>query len=523
MKSETESEADRAPGAALPRLLIVEDSALDAELEIAALAEGGLETRWGRVETAPELLAWLTAERPDLIIADYNMPRFDGLTALRLVRERDADLPFILVSGTLGEERAVEALKSGATDYVLKGNLARLAPVVQRALREYAAVRGRGEAEAALRRSEERYRLTAQATSDAVWEANTRTDELWWNEGVGRLFGYTPDQVRYNAAWLTHVHPADAQRIKGLVDRLWAGKERDFAIEYRFQRRDGTYADVLDRGKVLDDEHGNPVRIIGAVTDISFQKRAEHEVRALNAALEQRVAERTARLERANKELQAFAYSVSHDLRAPLRAIDGFTQVLLDGCAARLLDEESLGYLQRVHAAAKRMGQLIEDLLSLSRVSFTELASEAVDVTALAQTVVAELREREPQRLAEVRIADSLSVRGDERLLWVAIENLLGNAWKFSAQQAQARIEVGVATEDGQRVFFVRDNGAGFDMAYAHDLFSAFRRLHTSEEFPGTGVGLATVERIIHRHGGRIWAEAAVGQGATFFFTLPGA
>jgi signal transduction histidine kinase len=227
-------------------------------------------------------------------------------------------------------------------------------------------------------------------------------------------------------------------------------------------------------------------------------------------------------LEGANKELEAFSYSVSHDLRAPLRTIDGFSQILLEDYADRL-DEEGEDYLGRVRAASQHMDNLIDDLLDLSRVSRGPLRRETVDLSALAMGIIDELRRSQPEREVEFVIEEGIVAFADANLLAVALENLLGNAWKFTFKQPHARIEFGsVPHEGGTRAYFVRDDGAGFDMAYADKLFGAFQRLHGSEEFEGTGIGLATVQRIVRRHGGRVWAEGEVGQGATFFFTLGG-
>ena len=240
----------------------------------------------------------------------------------------------------------------------------------------------------------------------------------------------------------------------------------------------------------------------------------------LNATLERRVAERTAELEAMVEQLEAFSYTVSHDLRAPLRGIDGFSQVLLASHASEL-SEEAQGYLQRIRNSAQRMGTLIEHLLEFSRLSRSALERTCVDLSSLAREIVATLREQEPDREVTVEIAEDLRARGDERLLGVALENLLHNAWKFTRRAREARIEVGRAVTPEGEAFFVRDNGAGFDMRHYAMLFGVFRRLHSVSEFEGTGIGLATVQRIIERHGGRVWAEAAVGEGATFYFTLP--
>src|SRR5262249_30376737 len=260
-------------------------------------------------------------------------------------------------------------------------------------------------------------------------------------------------------------------------------------------------------------------RMFGAHVDITHRRKAEDAVRLLNAELEQRVAERTAQLEAANRELEAFSYSVSHDLRSPLRAIDGFARALLDDYAAGL-PAPAQHYLDRVRTGAKHMGQLIDDLLALARVSRSEMRRQNVDLSALVSQIAAELRQRAPQRNVQVHVESGHVVPGDPVLLRLALENLLGNAWKYTSKRAEAHIEFGARLGAGHRVFFVRDDGAGFDSAYADKLFSPFERLHGTGEFEGTGVGLATVQRIIQRHGGRVWAEGAVDQGATFYFTL---
>jgi len=220
-----------------------------------------------------------------------------------------------------------------------------------------------------------------------------------------------------------------------------------------------------------------------------------------------------------NRELEAFSYSVAHDLRSPLRSIDGFSQAILEDNADQL-DAQGKGNLARVRAASQRMGHLIDSLLSLSRVSRTELKRERVDLTRVARAVAGRLQDADERRKVEVVVHDGLMVDGDANLLVAVMENLLGNAWKFTSQKPNARIEVGLASKDGKPAYFVRDNGVGFEMAYVGKLFGAFQRLHSVAEFPGTGIGLATVQRIVRRHGGEIWAEGQVARGATFFFTL---
>ena len=272
---------------------------------------------------------------------------------------------------------------------------------------------------------------------------------------------------------------------------------------------------------------GTCTYLVGSVHDVTERKRAEDEVRRLNAELEQRVAERTVQLstanrelEATNKELESFSYSVSHDLRAPLRSVDGFSQALLEDYSDRL-DDQGKGYLWRVRQAAQHMAQLIDDLLNLSRLTRSELRREPCDLSALAQTIADGLAREAPHRQVVFAIQPGLSGVGDPRLLAVALQNLLSNAWNFTTKHPTATIEFGAAPQaDGTTAYFVRDDGVGFDMAYAGKLFGAFQRLHDPSEYPGTGIGLATVQRIIHRHGGRVWAEGAVDQGATFYFTL---
>jgi signal transduction histidine kinase len=249
------------------------------------------------------------------------------------------------------------------------------------------------------------------------------------------------------------------------------------------------------------------------------RKRAEVELQKYRDHLEELVVQRTTELTAVNKELESFSYSVSHDLRAPLRSIDGFSQALLEDYSDKL-DEKGKDYLHRARTAAQRMSQLIDDLLSLSRVTRSEMRHETVDLSTLARKVTTELQKTQPGRHVEFVITEGLTVNGDTALLRVALENMLGNAWKFTGKQPKARIEFGVTHHEGKPTYYVRDDGVGFDMTYVGKLFAPFQRLHSNDEFPGTGIGLATVQRIILRHGGKVWAEGTVGKEATFYFTL---
>lgn len=247
---------------------------------------------------------------------------------------------------------------------------------------------------------------------------------------------------------------------------------------------------------------------------------SDAEIRRMNTELERRVAQRTEQLEATNRELEAFAYAVSHDLRAPLRSMSGFSQLLQESPSG-VLDDKSRHYLQRIHEASRRMSTLIEDLLSLSRISRSELAPRALDLSQLAEDAAGSVREHHPNRDVELHVEAGLTAYGDSRLLRIALQNLLDNAWKYTTHTLSPRVDVGMQHDANGRTFYVRDNGVGFDMAYSGKLFGPFQRLHAETQYPGTGIGLVTVQRILARHGGRVWAQAEVNRGATFYFTIP--
>ena len=366
----------------------------------------------------------------------------------------------------------------------------------------------RQRAQQALRASEERFRALAVSANDAIVSADSQGCITYFNPGAERLFGYAATDVIGQPLTLLMPDRFQEAHRAGLARYLATGEAHVVGktVELAGRTKDGKEFPL--ELSLASWKRGSDVAFTGILRDITERRRAEAELQA-----------RTAQVEAANKDLEAFSYSVSHDLRAPLRSIDGFSQALQEDYTARL-DEEGRSHLRRVRAATKRMEQLIDDLLHLARVSRAELQSEPVDLSALARSIVAELRQREPRRAVEFACADRAPVRGDPRLLRIALENLLGNAWKFTLRRQPAHIEFGSVAQDGRPVYFVRDNGAGFDMAYAEKLFGPFQRLHGATEFPGSGIGLATVHRILQRHGGRVWAEAVVDGGATFYFTL---
>jgi PAS domain S-box-containing protein len=364
----------------------------------------------------------------------------------------------------------------------------------------------RKRTEQTLRDGERRFRELADSMPQIVWGAGpTGNFDYYnqrWYEFTGRPVGITGD-----ASWTDVVHPDDQQECLARWHAATASGAA-YEIEYRLREKTGVYHWFLRRALPVRDDAGRITRWFGTCTNIDNVKHTEEGLRRANAETVW-----------ANRELEAFSYSVAHDLRTPLRSIDGFSLAILEDNAAQL-DEEGKSNLARVRAAAQHMAHLIDDLLSLSRVSRAELRREPVNLTVITRAAGERLRELDPKRDVKIVVPDGLMVTGDTTLLAAVMDNLLGNAWKFTSLRANALIEVGVTSNDGESVYFVRDNGAGFDMAYAGKLFGAFQRLHAANEFPGTGIGLATVQRIVRKHGGQAWAEGIVDGGATFFFTL---
>jgi hypothetical protein len=521
------------------QILHLEDGQLDAFLINRALADDGIEAKIVVAKSGPEFVSALKERQFDLILADSGMPGFSGLEALKLVRQKSPETAVICVSGAVTEELASACLDAGATDYVLKDHLWQLV----------AAVRCEQERLRLLRRNRGMARLvTAGQELSLARDLNAIMAVV--RRAARELTGADGATFVLREGDLCHYADEDA------IAPLWKGQR--FPLQScisgwaMLHRQPAVIEDIYADPRIPADAYRPtfvkslaivpirteaPVGAMGIYWAKQHQPTAE-EVELLQALanttavamenvrvhneLEQRVKDRTAQLEAANRELEAFSYAVSHDLGAPLRTVRGFSEAALKQCGDKL-DENGKDCLERVRAAGEHMTNLISDLLGLSKFSKGALRRSEVNLSELARGIISRLSAETPERRLDVTIADGIKVEGDSGLLRAALENLLSNAWKYTSKCPHPRVEFcSMSQADGPPAYYVRDNGVGFEMKYAQKLFQPFQRLHSANEYPGSGIGLATVQRIIQRHGGRVWAEAAVGRGATFYFTLNG-
>jgi PAS domain S-box-containing protein len=621
------------------RILILEDEPQDAEIINRELRKNGLRFSSRCVMTKEEFMSELECQAPDVILSDHGLPTFDGFAALKFTREKNPDIPFIFVTGSVGEEKAIEAFELGASDYVLKSKISNLAPVVQRTLHQAESNKNQREHERHLRLILESAKSFAIFTMDMAGRITT------WNAGAKQLFGYDEDEVVGHEAKIIFT-PEDLQadhfrgELRKAIDKGQAENERwhvrkggerfwgsglvmpflntrgepsgylkilrDATEEHQMRgsiaRSAELYRSMVDtvenyaiymldsEGRVetwnsgaeriegyraeeiigrhfsiffppeekdlptkeleratttgrsqteawavrkdgsrfwsnwtltpVRDQQGQLKGFVKIAHDMTQRKNAEEEIRKLTAELEMRVSRRTAQLEASNHELEAFSYSVSHDLRAPLRHISAYVELLKENIGGDVLEDSQL-YLDKIATSAGKMGQLIDDLLTFSRMARTEMRFTSISLFKLVQEARSEFHEEIKGRDIDWIIGDLPEIKGDPVMLRQVFINLISNALKYTHTRQRAQIEIGSTSDERQVTCFVRDNGAGFDMHFSQKLFGVFQRLHSDKEFPGTGIGLAIVRRVIHRHGGEVWAEGAIGSGATFYFSLP--
>jgi PAS domain S-box-containing protein len=480
-----------------------------------------------------EAIKIISENKPDLILLDIMMPKMDGYEVLNTLKKKSGTdfIPVIIISAVNSTEERVRGFKEGARDYITKPFeiievQARIESILkskelqenltQREIdlkilltREQETIVTLEETVQNLQESEKRFRMMADASPAMIWMFNPNLEVTYFNTSALAFCGAT-DLEQIN--WQHAVFSDDLSMVVKVLTEAVKNKKA-YQVEYRFLRYDSTYRWMTSQGNPRLDLNGVLLGFVGTSIDI-------HDHKTANELLEKHVLERTTQLVSANKELEAFSYTVSHDLRAPLRSINGFSQALVDAYDSQL-DEEGRDYLARIRRATQQMGMLIDEMLKLFKLSRTELIfEESVHLSQIVQEIVENHVILDANCPVHYTIQPEVHVKGDRRLLQAVLQNLLDNAWKFSSKSESAAIEFGHYENNGENIYFLKDNGVGFDMAYVDKLFGVFQRLHSSRDFPGNGIGLANCARIIHRHGGRIWAEAILEKGATFFFTL---
>lgn len=502
-----------ASGAAPDKILLIDDNPGDVRLIREYLQErhaGPLQ-----IHTADRLSAGLkimAAVNPDIVLLDLSLPDSHGLDTFLAFQQQAPNTPIVVFSGNENEDMALMAMQAGAEDYLPKQDVDSI--VLLRTIRHALA---RRRAERALRVTEERYRTIVESAEEGIWQLNRQGNARFLNPAMARLFGYTVSQMMGHPM-LDFVAPEDRAIAQEFLDGCLGGlRQRQ---DVRFVHKDGTPIWTIMASCPILAIEGDHHETLLMLTNITERKRNDDEIRRLNQDLERRVEERTAQLQIANAELESFSYAVAHDLRSPLNVISGFAEILA-GETAALWPGKSRDHLEHIRTTSVRMSELLNALLALGRISRGPMTRVSLNLSALATDILADLRREHPDRQVRCIVAPGLKVEGDAVLLHDALTNLLGNAWKFTGLTVDASIEVGLTpSSTGQAIYFVRDNGAGFSMASSARLFEPFQRLHKQSEFPGTGVGLATVRRIVERHGGTIWADSIPGAATTFYFSL---
>ncbi len=376
----------------------------------------------------------------------------------------------------------------------------------------------RKKVEKDLLESEKKFRTFVEATKEWIWMMDLEGKNTYSNPAIKSILGYEPDELK-DVDSFKFMHPDDQSKVKEIVDKKIEEKEGWSNLVIRWIHKDGTFRYLESNAFPIIDSNDNLIGYQGADRDITERKKAEEALIKFNEELEKRVQKRTEELINVNKELESFSYTVSHDLRAPLRSINGFSQILLEGYKDKL-DEEAIGYINRIINSSNKLAELIDHLLNLSRITRSEVHKTKVDLSKMANDIIIELKEFNPDRNINFICEKGIIVDADYTLIHSAIYNIIHNAWKYTSKKSKTKIEFGETKKLENRVFYIKDNGAGFDMKYSDKLFKVFQRLHSDKEFEGTGIGLATVNHIINKHGGIIWAESEINKGTTFYFTL---
>ncbi|GAB3480834.1 response regulator [Polaromonas eurypsychrophila] len=495
------------------RVLIVDDDDLLAAFYAGVLEAAGMETC---IVTDPsQVMAPLIDFQPDLITCDIHMPQCSGIELAALIRQQQVfvRIPIVFLSAETSLDKQAQALRQGGDDFIVKPvEPAALVSAAQSRARRYRSLLA---AEDTLRISEERFRLVFETSLDGFIQALADGTVIAANPSACAMFGM--NDARIKATGIAGLVDAADPRVAEMLQHR--GRTGEFRGELNCVRGDGTRFPVEVSSSQHVGSHGD-VQVSVILRDITERKLAEQQIMQLNAELESRVAQRTIELTAANQELQAFSQSLAHDLRQPFIAVNGLAG-LLEREMGTAASERGKHYLQRIRAGVTQMNERTDSLLALAQLSRTDIRRGPLDLAAMAEKEIEKLRKQAPDRQVHTRVHAPLPTSADATLMRHLLKILLGNAWKFTSRQAHADISVGAETSsDGATVFFVKDNGAGFDMAYADKLFGAFQRLHAPEDFPGAGIGLATARRIVTRHGGEIWAKSAPQEGACFFFTL---
>ena len=452
--------------------------------------------------------------QPHVALLDIRLGLINGVDLIEDLNKATPHTQCIMLTGYASLDSAISALRLGAYDYLTKPpHPEELLLTIERCCHQIEMQKQHAQTTQALELSELRNRSILDFASDCIIVTDEDGCIETFNNSAETVFEYTEQEASGTSIYsLIKQHSVVNSAPSGIAE-IGAIPMLE-TIAYR--KSGSSFPVQLTISKT---RFGGRYIYTYIIRDISERIKSENEIRQLNQELEQRVAGRTAELEATNRELEAFCYSVSHDLRAPLRAINGYSVALLEDYS-KSLDEAGRNYLQRICGATHRMSQLIDDLLALSKVTRREICNEAVDLGDICREICKKYLESANTRTVEFVINDTAPVQADPNLIYILLDNLLNNAWKYTSKRDMARIEFGYSKENGKEAYFVRDNGVGFDMRYAGKLFGAFQRLHVHQDFEGTGVGLATVQRIINRHGGEIWAQSEEGNGAPFYFTL---